>query len=171
MSTLSAAPASGAGVVAAGAASAAPAPSALAPLLSTCSVSSSEPSETVSPVVTFSSCTTPPNGEGTSIVALSDSSVTSGSSSATVSPGETITSMTGTSAKSPMSGTRTSLTSAISLAPQTVQGGGVSASTPYFSIACPTTDRSTAPSSASARSAAIATWWRSTSKKRRSLTR
>src|SRR5919198_777509 len=65
------------------------------------------------PVLTLSSCTTPPNGAGTSIVALSDSSVTSGSSAATVSPGATITSMIGTSEKSPMSGTRTSLTSAI----------------------------------------------------------
>ena len=36
---------------------------------------------------TFTSCTTPSTGEGTSIVALSDSSVTSGSSGATVSPG------------------------------------------------------------------------------------
>src|SRR5215210_3055744 len=73
----------------------------------------SEPSETVSPVLTFSSSTTPPNGSGTSMVALSDSSVTSGSSWATVSPGPTITSMIGTSVKSPMSGTTTSLSSAI----------------------------------------------------------
>ena len=40
----------------------------------------SEPSETVSPTATFSSRTTPAAGEGTSIVALSDSSVISGSS-------------------------------------------------------------------------------------------
>ena len=51
----------------------------------------------------------PAAGEGTSIVALSDSSVTSESSAATVSPGFTSTSMTGTSLKSPMSGTLTSI--------------------------------------------------------------
>ena len=51
------------------------------------SSSSSVPCATLSPTLTLSSCTTPANGAGTSIVALSDSSVTSGSSSATVSPG------------------------------------------------------------------------------------
>ena len=56
------------------------------------------------------SCTVPPKGDGTSIVALSDSSVTSASSAFTVSPGLTKTSITGTSLKSPMSGTRTSAT-------------------------------------------------------------
>src|SRR5690242_17497379 len=49
----------------------------------------------------------PPIGAGTSIVALSDSSVTSGSSGCTMSPGFTNTSITGTSLKSTMSGTRT----------------------------------------------------------------
>ena len=44
-------------------------------------------------------------GAGMSIVALSDSSVMSGSSAATSSPAATCTSMTGTSSKSPMSGT------------------------------------------------------------------
>src|SRR3954471_47137 len=72
------------------------------------SVRMTVPSETVSPTDTLSSPTVPAAGDGTSIVALSDSSVTSGSSSATVSPGDTMTSMIGTSAKSPMSGTRTS---------------------------------------------------------------
>ena len=43
------------------------------------------------------------------MVALSDSSVTSGSSGATVSPGATWISMTGTSAKFPMSGIWTSM--------------------------------------------------------------
>ncbi len=43
------------------------------------------------------------------MVALSDSSVTSGSSALTLSPGLTCTSMTGTSSKSPMSGTLTSV--------------------------------------------------------------
>src|SRR4051812_38524300 len=72
------------------------------------SVRMTVPSETVSPTDTLSSPTVPAAGDGTSIVALSDSSVMSGSSSATVSPGDTMTSMIGTSAKSPMSGTRTS---------------------------------------------------------------
>jgi hypothetical protein len=75
-------------------------------------ISSGEPWATLSPTLTLSSCTTPANGAGTSIVALSDSSVTSGSSSETVSPAETSTSITGTSSKSPMSGTSTSFTSA-----------------------------------------------------------
>ena len=75
-------------------------------------VSSGLPCSTRSPIATSSSLTTPATGDGTSIVALSDSSVISGSSSATVSPGETMTSMIGTSAKSPMSGTRTSSGSA-----------------------------------------------------------
>jgi hypothetical protein len=43
------------------------------------------------------------------MLALSDSRTISGSSAATVSPAETSTSMTGTSVKSPMSGTLTSL--------------------------------------------------------------
>ena len=51
--------------------------------------------------------TVPAAGAGTSIVALSDSSVTSGSSAATVSPAFTWISITGTSVKSPMSGTLT----------------------------------------------------------------
>jgi hypothetical protein len=55
------------------------------------------------------SATVPACGDGTSIVALSDSSVTSGSSTATTLPGETWTSITGTSSKSPMSGMRISM--------------------------------------------------------------
>src|SRR5207248_8198287 len=66
------------------------------------------PSETLSPTLTFSSAIAPPMGDGTSIVALSDSSVINGSSGFTVSPLFTCTSITGTSLKSPMSGTRTS---------------------------------------------------------------
>ena len=54
----------------------------------------------------------PAAGAGMSIVALSDSSVISGSSAATVSPAATSTSITGTSEKSPISGTRTSVTAA-----------------------------------------------------------
>jgi hypothetical protein len=66
----------------------------------------------LSPTDTFSSVILPAAGAGTSIVALSDSSVISGSSSATSSPAETSTSMTGTSSKSPMSGTVTSIRAA-----------------------------------------------------------
>ena len=68
------------------------------------------PSLTRSPTLTFSSATLPLKGEGTSIEALSDSSVTSGCSGLMVSPGFTMTSMIGTSLKSPISGTRTSAT-------------------------------------------------------------
>ena len=68
----------------------------------------SVPSLTLSPSLTLTSFTVPAAGAGTSIVALSDSSVTSESSAATVSPGFTKTSMTGMSLKSPMSGTLTS---------------------------------------------------------------
>jgi hypothetical protein len=53
--------------------------------------------------------TTPAAEEGISIEALSDSTVISDCSSATASPGLTSTSMTLTSLKSPMSGTRTSM--------------------------------------------------------------
>src|SRR5207244_3208378 len=67
----------------------------------------SAPSATLSPTLTFSSAIVPPTGDGTSIVALSDSSVINGSSGFTVSPLFTCTSMTGTSLKSPMSGTST----------------------------------------------------------------
>src|ERR1700694_1858486 len=67
------------------------------------------PSLTLSPSLTFTSLITPAEGEGTSMVAFSDSSVTSESSAFTVSPGLTRTSITGTSLKSPMSGTLTSI--------------------------------------------------------------
>src|SRR5579863_1272301 len=77
------------------------------------SVRITEPSATLSPTFTFSSLTVPANGAGTSMVALSDSSVISGSSGATVSPGATSSSMIGTSAKSPMSGTLTSTITAV----------------------------------------------------------
>src|SRR5258705_65547 len=80
------------------------------------SVNTTAPSETLSPTLTTMSRTVPPRGAGTSIVALSDSSVTSASSGLTVSPGLTRISITGTSLKSPMSGTRTSATPAGALA-------------------------------------------------------
>jgi hypothetical protein len=62
------------------------------------------PSPTRSPRATFTSLTTPAAGDGTSIVALSDSSVAMASSTLMLSPTLTNSSMTGTSAKSPMSG-------------------------------------------------------------------
>jgi len=68
-----------------------------------------EPCETLSPTLILSSFTTPAPGDGISIVALSDSSVTRDCSCATASPGLTSTSMTSTLLKSPMSGTLTSV--------------------------------------------------------------
>src|SRR4029077_14360205 len=82
------------------------------------------PSLTRSPFLTLSSATVPPNGDGTSIEALSDSSVINGCSALTGSPGFTETSMIGTSLKSPMSGTRTSATP---LGALVGAGGGVTA--------------------------------------------
>src|SRR3954463_8285647 len=67
------------------------------------------PSLTLSPSLIRTSVIFPANGDGTSIVALSDSSVTSESSALTLSPAFTSTSMTGMSLKSPMSGTLTSI--------------------------------------------------------------
>ena len=68
--------------------------------------------------------------------------MTSESSFFTVSPGFTSTSITGTSLKSPMSGTFTSMAAnsfsslfVLRARAQTVQGAGLSASMPYFLIA------------------------------------
>src|SRR5262245_51172748 len=66
------------------------------------------PSDTLSPILTRTSLTTPADGDGISIVALSDSSVISDCSGVTSSPGFTRISMTSTLLKSPMSGTNTS---------------------------------------------------------------
>src|SRR5690606_15971478 len=66
------------------------------------------PSEILSPTLTMTSFTTPAEGEGISIVALSVSRAMSDCSAATVSPGLTSTSMTSTSLKSPRSGSSTS---------------------------------------------------------------
>src|SRR5260370_37544165 len=73
------------------------------------------PWESLSPTLTLTSLTTPDDGAGTSMVALSDSSVTRDASASIRSPGFTRTSMTGMSLKSPMSGTSTSCTVAIRL--------------------------------------------------------
>src|ERR1035437_6242443 len=54
------------------------------------------PSETLSPTLTFRFAIVPAAGDGTSIVALSDSSVISASSALTLSPTVTSTSITGT---------------------------------------------------------------------------
>src|SRR6266542_5519728 len=89
---------------------------AAAPVLS---VRMTLPSLTLSPTLTFNSLTVPADGAGTSMVALSDSSVTSGSSGFTASPGLTKTSMTGTSLKSPMSGT---LTGTVPAGPAAAEG-------------------------------------------------
>src|SRR5262245_15342229 len=67
-----------------------------------------EPSDTLSPILTIRLFTLPADGDGISIVALSDSSVISDCSGATSSPGFTRISMTSTLLKSPMSGTFTS---------------------------------------------------------------
>ncbi len=57
----------------------------------------SVPSDTASPTFTRMSLTVPAAGDGTSIVALSDSSVISDCSASTLSPTFTLISMTGTS--------------------------------------------------------------------------
>jgi hypothetical protein len=64
---------------------------------------------TLSPTATFSDFTTPACDDGISIEALSLSTVIRLCSAFTASPTFTITSITATSAKSPMSGTFTSI--------------------------------------------------------------
>ena len=120
------------------------------------------PSLTLSPSLTRISLTTPESGAGTSIVAFSDSSETNGSSAFTVSPTLTNISITGTSLKSPMSGTLMSKTLLIVFSSpgqrgQTVQGAARSVSSPYLAMAFATTAGLIVPSSASAFSAATAT--------------
>ncbi len=70
------------------------------------------PSLTVSPTLTRIFSITPADGEGTSIVALSDSSDTIGSSAPMVSPSFTRISMIGMFLKSPISGILTSIDTA-----------------------------------------------------------
>src|SRR6185312_3316005 len=72
------------------------------------SVTTRSPVETLPPLATCTFSTTPLAVDGTSMVAFSVSSVTRGASGSIVSPGLTRTSMTATSLKLPMSGTRTS---------------------------------------------------------------
>src|SRR5581483_5228341 len=59
-------------------------------------VQTRSPCETLSPIFDLSARTMPPAGDGTSIVALSDSSTMSGASFSTRSPSLTSTSITGT---------------------------------------------------------------------------
>ena len=73
------------------------------------SVMTGVPSLTRSPTLTSTASTVPSRSAGTSMVALSHSSVISGSSALIASPGLTWISITGTSLKSPMSGTLTSI--------------------------------------------------------------
>jgi hypothetical protein len=68
-----------------------------------------EPCDTLSPTLMRISLTIPAPGDGISMVALSDSRVTSDCSFEIASPGLTRTSMTSTFLKSPMSGTFTSV--------------------------------------------------------------
>src|ERR1700676_3021384 len=135
------------------------------------SVTMTLPSLTLSPSLTLTSLTIPADGEGTSIVALSDSSVTSESSALTLSPALTSTSMTGTSVKSPMSGTLSSTVWAMMFLDgichvrgslerraigeaHTVHGAGFAPSTPYFFMASAAFAAGISPSSASALRAA-----------------
>src|SRR5271165_6213498 len=81
---------------------------------------------TLSPTFSNSFSTTPLSGAGTSIVALSDSRVMTGSSALTASPGLTWISTTGTSLKSPMSGTVISvLTVRFSCGSPALRGSGL----------------------------------------------
>jgi len=109
------------------------------------------PSATLSPIFSLISVTTPETGDGTSMVALSDSSVTSESSALTTSPTLTSSSITGTSLKSPISGT---FTSTMLLMAYTFTGLGLFGSRPYFLIASATFSFFNWPSSTSADSAA-----------------
>src|SRR5207253_2208714 len=68
------------------------------------------PLATLSPTLMRTSTTLPAADEGTSMLALSDSSTISDCSCSTVSPALTSTSMTSTASKSPISGTWTSIT-------------------------------------------------------------
>src|SRR5690349_5548387 len=83
------------------------------------------PSDTSSPTFTFTSLTTPAALEGTSMVALSDSSVIRLCSFSTRSPAFTSTSITGTLSWPPMSGTFTSIVFAMSAPPSEQQPADV----------------------------------------------
>src|SRR5690606_33583334 len=92
-----------------GAAAPCPSPGCAAACPSPSSTTSTLPSETLSPTLTRSSTTRPAADDGISIDAFSLSTVTRLCSRPISSPSDTSTSMTSTSSKSPMSGTRTSI--------------------------------------------------------------
>src|SRR5690554_7667015 len=132
----------------------------------------SSPSETVSPSLTNTRTTLPPLGDGTSMLALSDSSVIRVSSGSMTSPSDTATSMISTASLPPISGTLMISLLKVALLPnrarnrrakpalppdQLVSGLGLLGSMPYFLIASATTLRSSSPRSASALSAATVT--------------
>ena len=129
---------------------------------------------TLSPILTRTWPILPAKGEGTSMVALSLSSVTSGSSAFTASPGFTLISMTGTFLKSPMSGTVTVVIGMLPASAAAGRRGGdgnqalaglrFSGSMPYFAMASATFVEGILFSSASALSADATTKCRSTSK-------
>jgi hypothetical protein len=85
---------------------------------------------TLSPSLTFNSLTTPPADDGISIEALSDSTVISDCSGFTMSPALTSNSITATSLKSPMSGTRISTGPAAAAAAGAGAGAGLLAPSP-----------------------------------------
>ena len=95
-----------------------------------------EPVDTLSPVLILISLTVPANGAGTSIEALSPSTVISDCSAATLSPTFTITSVTSTSSP-PMSGTLTSFT------PPAAAGAaaGAGAASAFAGAAAPATSK------------------------------
>ena len=124
---------------------------------------------TLSPILIATLFTTPAYGDGTSIDALSDSSVMSGASASTRSAllhlefdDRDILEVAdiGNEDLSDVSHYNASLDRAVGISRklyQTVQGGGLSGSMPYFVIASLTLALGTAPSSASNFRAAIAT--------------
>ena len=114
------------------------------------------PAEILSPTLILSSVTVPPKGAGMSMAALSDSTVMMESSAARASPGFTMISMTSTSLKLPISGTRTSLMLIFS-SPYTFTGLARLASMPYFLMASAALPAGITPSSARALRAARTT--------------
>ena len=95
-----------------------------------------EPCLTLSPVLMKTSFTVPACGEGTSIVALSVSSVIKPSSASITSPAATSTSITSTSPSSPISGTAISITSLLVAAAGAFSSAGASACSAFGSDFC-----------------------------------
>src|SRR5690606_22141684 len=108
-----------------GAAAPWPSPGCAAACPSPSSTTSTLPSDTLSPTLTRSSTTRPAADDGISIDAFSLSTVTRLCSRPTSSPSDTSTSMTSTSSKSPMSGTRTSIALIVLVSGSCVGGIGL----------------------------------------------